>query len=97
MVSETILVVLQYAGMFALSIVFSLLALDRKTLLSNLLASLLWLVLALANFIIGYTVIGSAFSWILGIVCFIFMGGFIMSLLEGIVEKKQQRFELGGI
>ncbi len=93
MVDEATLTLVQYALLFVLSIVFMVLALERKTLLTNLISSIFWCALALANFMIGYTIIGAALSWIFGIVCFVMMGNFILQMYNSYIESAKARYQ----
>lgn len=93
MVSETIMIALQFAVVFATTIVFSIIALERKSVVSNGLAMLLWVAFAFMNFMIGYTLIGSAISFILGLIGFIFAGNFVIALYNNYTDSKQSRFE----
>lgn len=96
MVSESIVTILQYGCLFSMTIVFSMIALERKTLVSTLMASLMWLVLGIANFIIGASIIGQAVSWLFGLVCFVFMGGFIDVMITSYIDYRKQRYDFGG-
>jgi hypothetical protein len=93
MVSEAIMSITQFAIMFAVTIVFSVIALERKTVVSQGLAMLLWVSFAIMNFILGSSVIGVATSWLLGLIGFVFAGTFIMSMYESYMDTKHSRFE----
>lgn len=93
MVTEATLTILQYAILFCTTLIFSMLAIEKKSTGANLLASFLWLFFAIANFMIGYSIFGGMISFIFGLVCFIFMGAFISALKDALVSKKKSRFE----
>jgi flagellar basal body rod protein FlgC len=91
MVSADAFTLIQYAVMFCLTLFFSVIAIDKKTTGANLLTSLLWCVFAIDNIIITYTIIGSTLTLIFGLVCFIFMGGFIMAMFEAYTDSKKEK------
>ena len=87
------MIALQFAIVFATTIVFSIIALERKSVVSNGLAMLLWVAFAIMNFMISYTIIGSGLSFILGLIGFIFAGNFIIALYNNYADTKHSRFE----
>jgi hypothetical protein len=96
MVAEETFTIIQYVIFFCTTIFFSIIAINRKTTGANLLSSLLWCVFAIDNIIITYTTIGSTLTLIFGLICFIFMGGFIMALFEAYTDDKKSRYEFNG-
>lgn len=90
---EAVIQLTQFIILFIVTIVFSLVALNRKSIVSNGLASLLWVVLAISSFIVGSSVIGVTLSWVTGLVGFIFAGTFISALITAWLDAKHARFE----
>jgi len=86
---------LQYLMMFAVSIVFSMLAIERGKLLTTLVASLCWIITALMSFIYAPTVVGSVVGYLFGAVSFVLFAGFIYSLFEQVLNERHRRFEVG--
>ena len=86
---------LQYLMMFAVSIIFSMLAIERGKVLTTLVASLCWVITALMSFIYAPTVVGSIVGYLFGVVAAVIFGGFIYSLYEQILDQRHNRFEVG--
>jgi hypothetical protein len=90
---DAVIQLTQFIILFIVTLVFSVIALNRKSIVSNGLASLLWVVLAISSFIIGSSVIGVTLSWVTGLVGFIFAGSFITALISAYLDAKHARFE----
>jgi hypothetical protein len=88
---------IQWLVLYATALFFSSLAVTRETLLTGLTASLLWIVVALFNFILAPTMLGVALSWILGLLGFLFAGVFMFRLLTQFYDTKYKRFETGPV
>jgi len=86
---------LQYLMMFAVSVIFSMLAVERGKALTTLVASLCWVILALMSFIYAPTVVGSVAGYLFGVLAFVLFAGFLYSLFEQMLYEKHRRFEVG--
>ena len=86
---------LQYLMMFAVSIVFSMLAVERGKALTTLVASLCWVITALMSFIYAPTVVGSVAGYLFGTLAAVLFAGFVYSLFEQVLDQRQSRFEAG--
>jgi len=87
--------IIQWITLYATAIFFSSVALTRETMLTSLMTSLLWVVVALFNFILAPTMLGIALSWIMGLLGFIFAGVFMFGLVSQFYDSKYRRFETG--
>lgn len=86
---------LQYLMVFAVSIFFTALAVERQTLLSTIVATLCWLVTALLSFIFAPTVIGSVMGYVFGVLAFVLAGAFLWSFISHTLDERHRRFEVG--
>ncbi len=87
---------LQYLMMFAVSIIFSMLAIERGKALTTLVASLCWIITALMSFMYAPTVVGSAVGWMFGTLSAVLFAGFLYSLFEQMLYERHRRFEVDG-
>jgi Na+/melibiose symporter-like transporter len=85
---------LQYLMMFAVSIIFSMLAVERGKALTTLVASLCWIITALLSFIYAPTVVGSVAGYMFGVLASVLFAGFIYSLFEQMMDARHSRFEM---
>lgn len=92
MINEATLTLFQFAALFCTALVFLVLALERRTIIMNLVCSIFWCALAISNFMIGYTIIGSALSWIFGVICFVIMGNFVLETYNEYAESQKKRY-----
>jgi hypothetical protein len=90
---QAIIELTQFIVMFIATLAFSIIALNRQSIVSNGLASLMWVVFAIMNFIIGSSIIGVALSWVLGLLGFMFAGVFITHIISGWADAKHTRFD----
>jgi hypothetical protein len=87
-------IVIEYGIMFATVIFFTAIAIDRETMLANLLASVAWFSVAIANFYLDPTgTLSFALAWIFGAVGSIFMGVMFYNMYSAHLEKKEERFK----
>ena len=87
---------IQFVFLFGLSIVFSTISLNRQTMMSLLLAGILWITTGLTNFMMNPTEsVSMALSYISVALGVIFMLASFKVLGDAIMEKKQARFEVG--
>lgn len=86
----------QSAFMLCLGIFFSAVAIDRQTLVTSLLASVIWLVEGVVNWLFApASNVGQAMSYIFWIISMVFIGLFFGQLFGLHFEKKNRRFEMG--
>jgi len=86
---------IQFVFLFGLSIVFSTISLNRQTMISFLLAGILWITTGLTNFMTNPTEnVSMALSYILVALGIIFMLASLKVLGEAIMDRKQARFKV---
>ena len=86
---------IQFFFLFGLSIVFSTISLQRQTMISFLLAGILWITTGLTNFILNPTeMLSTALSYILVMLGVIFLLASIKVLGDAMMERKEQRWSV---
>ena len=86
---------LQYLMVFAVSIIFTMIAIEREKALTTLVASLFWISTALMSFIYAPTIVGSVVGYLFGVVSFVLFAGLIYSLFEQVLNERHRRFAAG--
>lgn len=86
---------LQYLMVFAMSLVFTLLAVERGKIATTLLAGLCWVITALLSFAYAPTVVGSVVAWVFGLFASAMFVGFMYGFYREMEDFKSQRFEVG--
>jgi len=86
---------IQFFFLFGLSIVFSTISLQRQTMISFLLAGILWITTGLTNFILNPTeMLSTALTYILVMLGIIFLLASIKVLGDAMMERKEQRWSV---
>ena len=86
---------IQFFFLFGLSIVFSTISLNRQTMISFLLAGILWITTGLTNFILNPTgMLSTALTYILVMLGIIFLLASIKVLGDAMMERKEQRWSV---
>ena len=86
---------IQFFFLFGLSTVFSTISLQRQTMISFLLAGILWITTGLTNFILNPTeMLSTALSYILVMLGVIFLLASIKVLGDAMMERKEQRWSV---
>jgi len=87
---------IQFLILFALSLTFTVLSIDRETMITFLLAGILWIATGLINYTLNPL---GQLSMILSYVCIglgaIFFFATLKALVDATTEKKQERFRVG--
>jgi len=86
---------LQYLMVFAVSIFFTALAAERKTLIPMVMATFSWLVTALLSFIYAPTAIGSIVGYMFGILASGLTAAFLFWFIQSTLDERHRRFEVG--
>jgi len=86
---------IQFMFLFGVTIVFSMVSLNRQTMVSFLLASILWFTSALANFMLNPAeTLSMTISYIFVALGIIFMLASLKALGESVSERKAERFKV---
>jgi len=86
---------IQFFFLFGLSTVFSTISLQRQTMISFLLAGILWITTGLTNFILNPTeMLSTTLSYILVMLGVIFLLASIKVLGDAMMERKEQRWSV---
>lgn len=92
--STLVYAVVEIAFMFAISIFFAAIAIDRKTLISTALAAISWLTSAALNFIFDPLGSGNYVCYIFLVVGIVFVFQLIYVIVEHIQTMQNSRFEV---
>ena len=88
-------VLLQFAFLFGLSLIFSVISLARETMISFLVAGICWLATGLVNFILDpTTTLSVALSYLFIALGVIFMAASFKAIGESVMERKARKVEL---
>jgi len=86
---------LQYLMVFAVSIFFTALAADRKTLIPMVMATFSWLITAVLSFIYAPTTIGSVVGYMFGTLASGLTVAFLYWFIQSTLDDRHRRFEVG--
>jgi prolipoprotein diacylglyceryltransferase len=84
--------IIQYIIMVVVCIFFSAVAIDRKTILTSLIASIAWMTTGLINFIVEPTGFGTSVSLFFWLIGFVFIGAFLHAVVTSWFDSKQARW-----
>jgi len=88
-------VLLQFAFLFGLSLIFSVISLARETMISFLVAGICWLATGLVNFILDpTTTLSVALSYLFIALGVIFMAASFKAIGESVMERKDRKVGL---
>lgn len=89
-------ILIQSAFMLCLGIFFSAIAIDRKTLVTNLLAAVIWITEGIVNWLFApSSAIGQGMSYIFWMIGMVFIGMFFYLMATMWFDLKNKRFETG--
>jgi hypothetical protein len=96
--SLDITALIQSAFMLCLGVFFSAVAIDRQTLVTSLLAAVIWIVEGIINWLFApSSYIGQAMSYIFWVIGVVFIGMFFYKMATMWYDLKNKRFETGPI
>lgn len=86
----------QSAFMLLLGIFFSAVAIDRRTVVTSLLAAIIWIIEGIINWLFApSSAIGQGVSYIFWVIGVVFIGMFFYLMADMWFELKNRRFESG--
>lgn len=85
---------IQFMLLFAVSIIFTTIALQRETFISHLISAILWIGTAVANYVLGTSFLQIALSYVFLGLGLIFTLAALKALGDSYSESKAERWQL---